>query len=75
MFLYYPPEVSSMKYSCLGVFRKEYFRLVTNYSATTKNRLKYWHSNYKKHLRGSIPATIHPLALILTIWELVSIIA
>ena len=28
--LYYPPEVSSMKYCCLGVFRKEYFRLVTN---------------------------------------------
>ena len=27
--LYYPPEVSSMKYCWLGVFRKEYFRLVT----------------------------------------------
>ena len=27
--IYYPPEVSSMKYCCLGVFRKEYFRLVT----------------------------------------------
>ena len=25
---YYPPEVSSMKYCCLGVFRKEYFRLL-----------------------------------------------
>ena len=24
------PEVSSMKYRCLGVFRKEYFRLVPN---------------------------------------------
>ena len=28
---YYPPEVSSMKYCCLGVFRNDiYFRLVTN---------------------------------------------
>ena len=27
--LYYIPDVSSMKYCCLGVFRKEYFRLVT----------------------------------------------
>ena len=26
---YYPPEVSSMKYCCWGVFRKEYFRLFT----------------------------------------------
>ena len=25
---YYPPEVSSMKHCHLGVFRKEYFRLV-----------------------------------------------
>ena len=25
---YYPLEVSSMKYCCLGVFRKEYFRLL-----------------------------------------------
>ena len=25
---YYPLEVSSMKYSCLGVFRKQYYRLV-----------------------------------------------
>ena len=28
-FFYYPPEVSSIKYCCLEVFRKEYFRLVT----------------------------------------------
>ena len=27
--IYYPPGVRSMKYCCLGVFRKEYFRLVT----------------------------------------------
>ena len=27
--LYYPPEVSSMKYCCLRVFRKKYFRLIT----------------------------------------------
>ena len=26
---YYPPEVCSMKYCCMGVFRKEYFRLLT----------------------------------------------
>ena len=26
---HYPPDVSSMKYCCLGVFRKEYFRLIT----------------------------------------------
>ena len=25
----YPPEVSSMKYCHLGIFRKEYFRLLT----------------------------------------------
>ena len=29
LLIYYPPEVSSMKYCHLGVFRKEYFRLVT----------------------------------------------
>ena len=28
--LYYPPEVSSMKYCCLGVFKKEYFKLIIN---------------------------------------------
>ena len=28
---YYPPEVSSMKYCCLGVFRKECFRLITKW--------------------------------------------
>ena len=27
--IYYPPEVSSMKYCCLGIFRKEYLRLLT----------------------------------------------
>ena len=27
----YPPEVRSMKYCCLGVFRKEYFRLLTKW--------------------------------------------
>ena len=27
--IYYPPEVSSMKYCCWGVFRKEYFQFVT----------------------------------------------
>ena len=27
--IYYPPEVSSMKYCHLGELRKEYFRLVT----------------------------------------------
>ena len=27
--IYYPPEASSMKYCWLGLFRKEYFRLVT----------------------------------------------
>ena len=29
LWFYYPPEMSSFKYCCLGVFRKEYFRLVT----------------------------------------------
>ena len=29
LLFYYPPEVCSMKYCCLGVFMKEYFRLVT----------------------------------------------
>ena len=27
-FIIYPPEVSSMKYCCLGVFRKEYVRQI-----------------------------------------------
>ena len=27
MYIYYPPEVSSMKYCCLGAFRMEYFSL------------------------------------------------
>ena len=27
--IYYPQEVRSMKYYCLGLFRKEYFRLIT----------------------------------------------
>ena len=27
--IYYPPELSSIRYCCLGVFRKEYLRLVT----------------------------------------------
>ena len=34
--IYYPPEVSSMKYCCLGVFRKEYFRLVITYCKQRK---------------------------------------
>ena len=29
MGFYYPPGVSNMKYCCLGVFRKGYFRLIT----------------------------------------------
>ena len=29
--IYYPPEVSSMKYCCLGVFRKEYSRHLTKW--------------------------------------------
>ena len=29
LLFYYPLEVISMKYGCLGVFRKEYFMLVT----------------------------------------------
>ena len=28
--IYYPQEASSMTYCCLGMFRKEYFRFVTN---------------------------------------------
>ena len=36
--IYYPPEVSSMKYCTLGIYRKEYFRLVTN-SASIINLL------------------------------------
>ena len=27
--IYYHPEVSSIKYCYLGIFRKEYFRLIT----------------------------------------------
>ena len=40
---YYPTEASIMKYCCLGVFRKEYFRLITN-SANRENTLIHWYS-------------------------------
>ena len=52
-----------MKYCCLGVFKKEYFRNILG-------------SKNKKQLRGSTHATIHPLAIILTmaVQALVSII-
>ena len=57
---------------------EEYFRLLNG--ANTKNTLKYWYGwvvENKKHVRGSIQATISPLAIILTaaLWALVSIIA
>ena len=29
LYINYPPKVSSMKYCCLGVSRKEYSRLIT----------------------------------------------
>ena len=45
---YYPPEVSSMKHCCFGVFRKEYFRLMTKTVQIEKNRLKYWYSSVVK---------------------------
>ena len=35
--IYYPPEVSSLKYYCLGVFRKEYFRLQLMVQIERKN--------------------------------------
>ena len=76
---YYPQEVSSMKYCCLGIFRKEYFRLVTNWCKWTKHTkmLVKLSSKNKKHLRGSTQARINPLAIILTaaLRALVSIIA
>ena len=34
--IHYPPEVSSIKYCCLGVFWEEYFRLITIYIANRK---------------------------------------
>ena len=37
--VYHGPEVSSMKYCCLGVFRKEYFSSLLN-SANRKKPLK-----------------------------------
>ena len=45
-----------------------------------KNPLKYWYSSVEKntkHHRGSIQATIHPLAIELTLalWALISTIA
>ena len=63
-----------MKYCCLGVFGKGYFRLVTN--SPTKILVKLGSKN-KKHLRGSTEATIHPLDIILSValWALVSVIA
>ena len=78
-YLYYPPEVSSMKYCCLGVFRNEYMNTSGSSlsSANKKKWTKILGSKRKKHLRGSTQATIHPLAIILTpaLWALVIIIA
>ena len=63
---YYPPEEGSMKYCCLGVFQKEYFRPTT----------KRLGSKHEKRLRGSTQATILPLAIILTaaLWASVFLI-
>ena len=66
-----------MKYCCLGILRKEYFRLVTRVQiGETHWNIGIVGSKNKKHLRGSAQATIHPLAIILTaaLWALVSII-
>ena len=68
-----------MKYCHLGVFRKEYFRLVTKYHKKKKcpKKVVQLGSKNNKHLGGTTQATIHPLAIILTaaLWALVSIIA
>ena len=66
--IYYPPEVSSIKYCHLGEFRKEYFRLVTKIvqiEKYTRQLVKLGCKN-KKHLRDSTQATVHSLAIILT---------
>ena len=57
-----------MKYCCLGLFRKEYLRLVINGANRKKwtEILILFGSKNKKHLRGSTQATIHPLAIMLT---------
>ena len=61
-FIYYPPEVSSMKYCQLGVFRKEYFRLVTKYHKKKKypKKVVQLGSKNNKHLRGTTQATLVP---------------
>ena len=69
-----------MKYCCLGVFRKEYSRLVTKtvqIEKTNTDILVWLGSKNKNHLRGSTQAIIHPLAIILTLalLALVSIMA
>ena len=63
---YYPPEVSSMKYCCLGVFSKEYFRLVTNYIVQIGE--KSWYSWVVKIRNASelVLRPQYPLAIILT---------
>ena len=57
--VYYPPEVSSIKYCCLGVFRKEYFRLVTKQCKKEKKTLKYWYSWVVK-IRNTSEAVLRP---------------
>ena len=76
---YYPPEVRRGKYWGLGVFLLQYFPLVKIWMPLHYNarKLILLGSKNKKHLRGSTQATIHPLAIILTValWALVSITA
>ena len=57
--LYYPPEVSSMKYCYLGVFRKEYFRLVTKEHKTKKTAVKSRYSQVLK-IRNTSEAVLRP---------------
>ena len=58
----YPPEVSSIKYCCLKVFRKEYFRLVTK-SYKWKICTKNWYSWVVKIRNTSEAVLKYPIGL------------
>ena len=54
--IYYPLEVSSMKYCCLGVLRKEYLGSTLN-SANREITLKYWY-NWVVKIRNTSEAVL-----------------
>ena len=74
---YYPPEVRRGEYWGFGVFLLQYFPLIKIGKPLHYNCINMFSSKNSKHLKGSIQATILPLAIILMValQALVTIIA